>query len=1050
MRASPRLVKVNCAVALPNVNVFMNATQVCSTRAKWFSLRLCFGLLRCVLGCSLVCGQAWALSLDGNIRDLRRTVWGAKEGVPASIGVLAQSSDGYIWVGNQGGVVRFDGLRFERVNIPRQGRVSSLAVSQLFAPSSGGLWVGFVVGGAAFMKDGEAKMYSQAQGLPTGGVVAMAQGADGTVWLGTTRRLARLDGPNWRLVGFDWNFPEAGVGALLADASGVLWAVADGKVLMLPKGASRFEPVAGISRVDNVLAQSPSGEIWTTVEGSPTRLRGVSSAGLSAEPLDPITTGNLLAFDRDGALWLKVERTLSRVTDPAQRASGSIQTSTITDVFGAQDGLTAPYAADAILVDREGNVWIISGNSLERFAEVNVRRVLPSRQMPSTAMNYSNTGVVAADAGDVWIFNPSDEAIWLHQGGAFQRHGQVKQVISAARASDGTVWFAALNGVWRYSAGQLTQVPMPPGTGGANVYRLTREQSGHLWLATRDSVYRYADGKLVSFGAPQDLPSTYVLSLFTDPQSRVWFGYPDGQIAMVDEERVSTFNKAQGLDIGDVTALHGRQDRVWAGGELGLAFFNGQRFRTLKPTVANAFDGITGVVETAAGDLWLNGAAGIVHASASALSRALQNQGSEVDVEVFAQADGLQGNGARIQPLPSMAEGTDGRLWISTDAGVYLIDPSRLHRNAMPPVVQVRQLTVNGKAYLPTKGMSLPPRTTGLRIEYVGLSLTLAEKVRYRYQLQGVDAEWQEAQARSEVFYTGLKPGDYNFHVQASNNDGLWNETGATLDFSIPPTFVQTGWFMALCVLFTLGLIWMLVLIRVRQVAVRVRSRLETQLAERERIARELHDTLLQSTQGLILSFQATANTMAPNQPGREMLEATLQRADEVMAEGRDRVMDLRTVRDAAVDLRQAIAEACQQLAQDHAMQWRIDTEGATQLLQRKVKDEAYRIAREALVNAFGHSQGRAVEVQIIYSHAQLQVRIRDDGIGISPALLAEGKRPGHWGIKGMQERALSVGGELSVWGRPGAGTEIELTVPAARAYVGGHQTKHRWWWFQR
>ena len=1050
MRASPGLVKVACAVALPEVNVLMNATRPCSAPAKLYKLRSCVGLLLCVLGCLLVCGEAWALSLDGKIRDLRRTVWGAKEGVPASIGVLAQSSDGYIWVGNQGGVVRFDGLRFERVNIPREGRVSSLAVAQLFAPSSGGLWVGFVLGGAAFMKDGEVKMYSQAQGLPTGGVVALAQGADGTVWLGSTRRLARLDGPNWRLVGADWNFPEAGVGALLADASGVLWAVSDGKVLMLPKGASRFEQVPGIVGADKVLAQSPTGEIWTTVDGSPTRLRGVSSAGLSAEPLDPITTGNLLAFDRDGALWLKVEQTLSRVTDPVQRASGSIQTSTITDVFGAQDGLTAPYAADAILVDREGNVWIISGNSLERFAEINVRRVLPSRQLPSTAMNYSNTGVVAAEDGSVWIFNPSDEAIWLHHGGAFKRYGQVKQVTSAARASDGTVWFAALNGVWRYSGGKLTQVPTPAGTGDANVYRLTQEQSGHLWWVTRDSVYRIADGKLAAFGKPQGLPSTYVLSLFTDPQSRVWFGYPDGQIAMVDEGRVSTYSKAQGLDIGDVTAIHGRRDRVWAGGELGLAFFNGQLFRTLKPTVVNAFDGITGVVETAAGDLWLNGAAGIVHASASALTWALQNQGAEVEVEVFAQADGLQGNGARMQPLPSMAEGTDGRLWISTDAGVYVIDPSRLHRNAMPPVVQVRQLTVNGKAYLPSHGMALPPRTTGLRIEYVGLSLTLAEKVRYRYQLEGVDAEWQEAQGRNEVFYTGLKPGGYNFHVQASNNDGLWNESGATLDFSIPPTFLQTGWFMALCALITLAAIWLLMLIRVRQVAERVRGRLEAQLAERERIARELHDTLLQSTQGLILSFQATANTMSPNQPGREMLEATLQRADEVMAEGRDRVLDLRTVHDAAADLRQAIAEACQQLAQGHTMQWRIDTEGATQVLQRKVKDEAYRIAREALVNAFGHSHGRAVEVQIIYGHAQLQLRIRDDGIGISPTTLAEGKRPGHWGLKGMQERASSVGGELSVWARPGAGTEIELTVPAARAYLKGHQTKTRWWQFHR
>ena len=322
-----------------------------------------------------------------------------------------------------------------------------------------------------------------------------------------------------------------------------------------------------------------------------------------------------------------------------------------------------------------------------------------------------------------------------------------------------------------------------------------------------------------------------------------------------------------------------------------------------------------------------------------------------------------------------------------------------------------------------------------MRIDYVGLSLTMAERVRYRYKLEGVDTQWQEAGARRQAFYTNLRPGVYQFQVMASNNDGVWNETGATVAFTIPPAFIQTVWFVALCGVAGSALLWLLIGIRTRQVANRMRARLEDRLAERERIARELHDTLLQSTQGLIVHFQVVANRIARDEQDRAFLESTLKRADEVLAEGRDRVLDLRGPADLLADLPAALFAAGNELAQAHTARFSTSIEGKLRELEQRAKDEAYRIGREALINAFRHAQASLIEVQVIFGDADLRLRIRDDGLGIAAQTLQTGAKSGHWGLKGMRERALRIGAELAIWSRPDAGTEIELKIPGHIAY---------------
>jgi signal transduction histidine kinase len=564
------------------------------------------------------------------------------------------------------------------------------------------------------------------------------------------------------------------------------------------------------------------------------------------------------------------------------------------------------------------------------------------------------------------------------------------------------------------------------------------DRSGSLWVSiVRKGVFRLKDGAWTPYGGIESLPKLTAISMATDAQGRVWFGYTEGRVAALDGSDVTVFTGENASPVGNVTAIFARRRGIWVGGDLGVATLTDGHFRALTPAAAATFRGISGIVETADGDLWLNGSSGLIHVSAAETRSASADASYRIGGELFDARDGVQGSTARLRPLPSLIEGTDGRLWFVTALGLYTVDPAHIHRNTLAPPVLVQSLSADDRTYEPVTGFSLPQRTTSLRIDYVALSLTNAEKVRYRYKLDGVDKGWQDAQGRRQAFYTNLPPGPYRFNVIAANNDGVWNETGATLDFVIPPTFVQTRWFIALCVLGAAAALAALIKVRYAQLAARLRLRYEERMAERERIARELHDTLLQGTQGLVLKVQAAANSVAPDEPAHGMLEEALTRADRVMAEGRDRIQDLRIATEPESDLATSLAAVGEELSQGASVQFRALVEGPVRALLPGARDEAYRIGREALLNAFRHAHAKAIEVQAIFSDEDFRLRVRDDGTGMASAAIEAGALPGHWGLPGMRERAQKIGAQLEFWSRPGAGTEIELRIPAKMAYAG-------------
>jgi signal transduction histidine kinase len=392
-----------------------------------------------------------------------------------------------------------------------------------------------------------------------------------------------------------------------------------------------------------------------------------------------------------------------------------------------------------------------------------------------------------------------------------------------------------------------------------------------------------------------------------------------------------------------------------------------------------------------------------------------------------------------------VTKSSDGRLWFLPWDGASVVDPAHLAFNQVPPPVNIEQITADRKSYDVTAEengrVRLPALSRDLEIDFTALSLVAPEKIRFRYKLEGYDSDWQDVGNRRQAFYTNLPPRNYRFRVMACNNSGVWNEAGTFLDFAIAPAYYQTLWFRLLLVATLLTVLALAYQLRLRQVARQFNVRMEERVAERTRIARDLHDTLLQSFQGVLLKFHAVTYLLPHRaDEAQQKLEDVIEQAEQAINEGRDAVQGLRSSTVVTNELAQAITTLGEELAADqtiqHPPEFRVIVEGTSREMVPLVRDEVYRIASEALHNAFRHAQAGRIEVEILYDRRRFQLRVRDNGKGIEPKVLVEGAQTGHYGLAGMHERAKLVRGQLTVLSRDNSGTEIELVVPGFAAYA--------------
>jgi signal transduction histidine kinase/ligand-binding sensor domain-containing protein len=1008
------------------------------------------------------CPSAFALNPTLEVSQYAHSAWTVADGfTKGAIYAIAQTPDGYLWLGTEFGLLRFDGVR--TTLWPSDRVFPSSQIRTLLTGRDGTLWVGTSKGLASW-KDGRLTVYAELAGHI---VTRTIQDRDGAVWVvGTTPptgKLCAIRNGGVRCWGEDGRF-GARVTEMYEDRKANLWFGEPRGVWRWNQGQPQFYPlridrsVQGLSEdSDGVLLVLLSGRIYRMMDGQ------VLEAYRLPDAIGRLTTRFVLRRDRDGGLWIGA----------LGGGLAHIHNGTV-DQFSESDGLSGNAVA-TLFQDREGNIWVGTQAGLDRFRELPVA--------PFTArQGFSNLrilAVVASTDSSVWVRTAdglnqwkdgrvnvyrefsdlSDSTALPHMSPATRdpadNGGQFESSGGALFEDErGRIWFSATRSVGYLDRGRFTAVRSIPG---GRVHSITGNLMGHLWFAHEtQGLFHLAGEHAVERISWARLGHTdYADTLAVDPSSDgLWLGFFRGGVEFVKDGQVrASYAEAGGLAPGRVNDLRfGRDGALWAAAEGGVSRLKSGRITTLSSRDGLPCSEAHWTMEDDAGDFWLSMPCGLVRIARTDLDAWTgladeKRPQSRIPVTVLATADGVRSRANAGPFSPHVAKARDGRLWFFPLEGLSALDPHRLSFNTLPPPLAIEQISADSRIYLPASEVRLPPLIRNLAIDYTALSFVASEKVRFRTKLEGHDREWQNVGNRRQAFYTNLGPGRYRFRVTASNNSGVWNEAGASLDFAIAPAYYQTNLFRASVVAALLALLWSVYQLRLRQIAREYNARLDERVSERTRVARELHDTLLQTFHGLLFRFQAATNLL-PEGPARQSFESAIDQAAQAITEGRDAVQGLRSSTVTTNDLPAAIGSLGDELSTNEtnksAVAFHVHVEGAPRNLHPIIRDDIYRIAGEAIRNAFRHAQARHIDADIEYHARQLRLLVRDDGQGIDPTVI-EGSGRGHWGLPGMRERAELIGGHLEVWSQLGSGTEVRLTIPASRAYA--TSSGRRFWW---
>jgi signal transduction histidine kinase/ligand-binding sensor domain-containing protein len=984
--------------------------------------------------------QAVASGPDPNrpIKQMRHTLWNEASGLSGFVYSLAQTADGFLWIGTSTGLYRFDGVKFEPF-LELAGDHPIMDVRALLATSDGGLWIG-CRNGVAFLKEGKAAFYGEQQGLGYGWVSHLAQTPDGAIWASIVGGLARFSNGRWEKIGLHWNYPAGSAEELLVDAAGTLWITGGRSIHFLLRGSQKFRHTT--IKVSNSTegCTAPDGSVWIADSAAHTlfNFRRSPEAGYFSVTV-PLQDINKIRFDDAHSLWLATGRGLYRILpDSISALAKQTNRETEKDQFLLADGLSGREAY-AVLEDREGNIWVGTTNGLDRFSDRSVTQI---------NIGHTPSDLIAGPRSELWAsqFGASPYLIPLHDCKPFRL--STWYTFSFYMDPGGTLWAAMQSdpktwesrGLWKDQDGRVTKVQFPPDIKGPYIAGIVGDATGRLWLTIPGhGEYTLQDSKWqrvpVFTGKDDDLSPD---AQFVDTLGRAWLVYyARNTVAMIDGAKPTFFTPDHGLDLGSPIVGWASETQVWISGTRGLGFFDGQRFQNIRAADGSLFGYVSAVIPTEHDGLWLKAPGGVIQIPPDELAAFFHDYTHAVRYRIFDGATDFVSQLARFRPATSGTDAVrsgDGKLWFSVSTGVAMIDPAHLARNDLPPPVFIRSLTADGRVYAAGNDLSLPKSTHDVWLDYTALSLTLSERNRFRYQLVGVDKQWRDVGTRRQAFYTNLSPQTYTFKVIAANNDGVWNDTGASITFTIPPTFVQSIWFKLLLIATAALAVWALYTLRLRSATAQITARMGERLLERERIARELHDTLLQGFQGITLRMQGVAKNMPSQDPLRKMMDDVLDRADEVLREARQRVRNLRRRTSDENELADRLTTCGQELAKDHTAAFNLAIVGEPKILESTVQDEVYRIVAEALTNAFRHASASKIETEVTYDSSALRIRVRDDGVGIDKAVRSNG-HPDHWGLTGMRERAQAIRAELNLWSSQSAGTEVELVIPASIAY---------------
>ena len=968
---------------------------------------------------------------------LHHTSWNESNGVPEYVDRIAQTRDGYIWLGSGNGLYRFDGVNFTAA-VQRRGTLPSGSPYNMVAGPDGGLWMGWSTTGVTHYRDGIVTNYGLADGLPGGTTWDFAFDQDGGVWAAGLNGVSRFDGKRWTTMTAEHGITAEHASAVFVDAAGTVAVFSEQGLFLKPKGAARFN--APVGKFSPILPpqQRGDGPIYFFNGKGVRRIASLERYEQPDHPLlynrKPAVTSEIFLADSAGYLWFTTAAGLHRVDarKPGALAPGQ-ELAPGTETYTTADGLTSNQV-EQILEDSEGNIWVSTGKGLERFSRSNALTVRSKLE--------TKAGHMLPDTDGAMLFGDDETGLTLLRA---QADGTVERVLpdfatrALMRDRHGALWRGSAKGIARVDpvTGKMTGIGYPAEAGQRMLHELMDDSEGGVWASIISAgVYRHHDGAWTRI---TDLPrdgKNPALSMLAGADGTQWFGYTDQRVAMRSNGKTTVFGQEQGLLVKKVNMLAEDGGQVWIGGSGGFMRYHGGKLHSVTPERADVFEGASGMVSTRDGH-WINALAGLVFLSRAEADKALRDSAYRVRVRVFDKYDDVFGTPVFVMRR-TIALASDGKVWFNNSFGTHVIDPERIADDPLPRAVTLDAVEADGRAQPLDAALTLAPNVGRVALAFSTPATNMGERLRFRYRLDGYDKDWQSAGAQRSAVYTGLPPGRYQLHVQAINGQGVAGPDSTLVALTVPPTFVQTAWFKAACALAVAVLLWLAYRWRLRQQEARLLASAAVRQTERERIARELHDTLLQGIQGLILRFQSIADQVAPGDPLRLNMETALDRADEVMAEGRDRVQDLRLPEELSAGLAAAIRKTGALLSAEYGLPVELAVHGDVVPLRAGVDYDCYRIASEAMLNACHHAQASRIDAELAFSPDELRLTIRDDGSGIDAGVLAKGQRAGHWGLSGMRERADMLGAAFDVRRLPDGGTEIALRLPAARAYGNG------------
>ena len=1024
------------------------------------SSRVCGWLA--ILLASSACIFALDPSLD--VSQYAHSAWKIREGfTKGTVFSMAQTPDGYLWLGTEFGLVRFDGVQAKPWQPPKGEQLPSIYIRALLVTRDGTLWIGTAAGIASW-KNGKLTGYPEVAGYPAG---PFLQDGNGTVWVGIQHPGKLCTISPGKIECYGTGRLGNNLVDLYADHKGQLWVAAQtGLWRWGPGPPMHFYPSNGpveaktLTEGDNgallVATGAPDGSFSSSMEGlkqfTGGRFRSYELPGIG-EKFRP----TCLFRSSDGSLWIGTVQGLLHLHEGKIDKIDDLSGNVVTKIFE----------------DREGNVWVSTEDGLDRFSEFAVPTISVNQGLSNSAVHV----VEATQDGSIWIATANGLDRWRNghvtvygkqrdPGQDFEideqklvinarvteivNGGLKGAVYSLGEDDKGRLWTGSPEGVFLYEGGRFFQVP---GIHGGNIFSFAAGERGKVWISSLDQglIYSSPEGVVQSIPWARLGRKLAAVAMLPDPvRGGLWLGFYDGGVTyLVDGEIRASYNSADGLGKGSVTDLQLDSDgAVWAATAGGLSRIKDGHITTLASKNGLPCDGVHWMVEGNDHSIWLNQPCGLVRIARSELVAWESHPDRSIKNTVFDNSDGVRARITAGHFGPKVTKSIDGKIWFTPLDGVSIIDPEHLPFNKLPPPVHIEQVTADDKPFDIVNGMQLPARVRDLDIDYTALSLVAPEKVRFRFKLDGEDKNWREVVNVRHVEYSNLSPGNYHFHVIACNNSDVWNEQGASLDFAIAPAYYQTMWFRMLCVVTLLAMLWTVYRLRVRvlehrqvllernqalleqhQTEIRALNEqmIHGQEAERIRISGELHDGILQQITSLSLRLATVKYQFPSDSEAKATINGLQEELIKMGTDIRHLSHELHPAMLQDSGLPAALSAYCNEFSKVRGFPVSYEADQTVQGLSPGAALCLYRIAQEALGNAAKHSEAKKVEVRLVRVDGRVRLSVSDDGVGCDPSQVG---KSGGLGLINMRERVLQLDGTLEFDSIPGRGSTVKVEIP--------------------